>query len=129
MGKVEFDEAGKPYIMVPWRIRRGGGHTLIVEAGGGIQEVASNPLPKAIILAHQYAEMLESGKYATVLELSKKLHLDRSYVAKTLSLVNLAPDIVEAIMTGEAPESLTLRKVSQGFPEDWDEQRELFGMK
>ena len=41
-------------------------------------------------MAHQYAQMLESGWYSTVLELAKALKLDRSYVARTLSLVNLA---------------------------------------
>ena len=33
--------------------------------------------------------MLESGRYSTVLELAKALKLDCSYVARTLSLVNL----------------------------------------
>ena len=38
-----------------------------------------------------YAQMLECGRYKTVLELARALKLDRSYVARTLSLVNLAP--------------------------------------
>ena len=47
---------------------------------------------------------------------------------KELSLVNLAPDIVTAIMTGKAPESVTLTKVLYGFPDNWQEQRKLLGM-
>jgi len=49
-------------------------------------------------------------------------------VARTLSLVNLAPDIVTAVMSGKAPESVTLTKVLYGFPENWQEQRALFGI-
>ena len=57
-----------------------------------------------------------------------------------LSLVNLAPDIIEAILNGirpspkatagqEEPAKTTLFKLRKGFPEDWNEQRKLFGMK
>ena len=78
-------------------------------------------------LAHQYAQMLESGRYSTVLELAKALKLDRSYVARTLSLVNLAPDIIVAVMQGKTPPEMTLAKAVNNLPEDWQEQRELFG--
>ena len=78
-------------------------------------------------LAHQYAQMLESGRYSTVLELAKALKLDRSYVARTLSLVNLAPDIIVAVMQGKTPPEMTLAKAANNLPEDWQEQRELFG--
>ena len=78
-------------------------------------------------LAHQYAQMLESGRYSTVLELAKALKLDRSYVARTLSLVNLAPDIIVAVMQGKTPPEMTLAKAVNNLPEDWQEQREMFG--
>jgi hypothetical protein len=44
------------------------------------------------------------------------------------NLVNLAPDIVTAIMTGKAPECIMLTKVLYGFPDNWQEQRKLVGM-
>ncbi|MBR7144578.1 MAG: hypothetical protein IKD10_06500 [Lentisphaeria bacterium] len=72
--------------------------------------------------------MLESGRYSTVLELAKALKLDRSYVARTLSLVNLAPDIIVAVMQGKTPPEMTLAKAVNTLPEDWQEQREAFGM-
>ena len=49
-------------------------------------------------------------------------------VARTLLLVNLAPDIVTAVMTGKAPESVTLTKVLYKLPDSWQEQRKLVGM-
>ncbi len=49
-------------------------------------------------------------------------------VARMLALVNLALDIVTAIMTGKAPESVTLTKVLYGFPDNWQEQRKLLGI-
>ena len=117
-------------MVVPFRLRHlGSRQTIVLDRDGDLPEIANEPLAKAIILAHQYAEMLESGKYTTVLELARKLRLDRSYVARTLSLVNLAPDIVTKVMQGKAPESLSLAKVTGGFPDDWQEQRKLFQME
>ena len=45
-----------------------------------------------------------------------------------LSLVNLALDIITAVMSGKAPGTLTLTKVLYGFPDNWQEQRKLLGM-
>ena len=47
----------------------------------------------------------------------------------TLSLVNLAPDIVTKVMQGKAPKSLSLAKATSVFPDDWQEQRKLFQME
>ena len=57
------------------------------------------------------------------------LHLLRHELARTLSLVNLGPEVVKAVFDGTAPESLTLRKVMYGFPDDWEEQKRVFDLR
>lgn len=42
------------------------------------------------------------------------MNVDRSYVARTLALANLAPDIVKLIWEGRQPKGLTLEKLRQG---------------
>ena len=88
-----------------------------------------SPLQKAVIQGFQYRDMLESGKVATVSELAQKAKQERAFLFRALSLVNLAPDIIEAILNGKEPSSLTLSKLRKGFPEDWTEQRKMFGME
>ena len=128
MGKLEKDKDGNPVIVVPFHIRHlGPRQSIVLECGSKFDDVVNEPLPKSIILAHQYAQMLECGRYKTVLELARSLKLDRSYVAQTLSLVNLAPDIIVAVMQGKIPPQMTLAKAVNNLPEDWQEQRELFG--
>ena len=128
MGKLEKDKDGNPVIVVPFHIRHlGPRQSIVLECGSKFDDVVNEPLPKSIILAHQYAQMLECGRYKTVLELARALKLDRSYVARTLSLVNLAPDIIVAVMQGKRPPQMTLAKAVNNLPEDWQEQRELFG--
>ena len=81
---------------------------------------------KAVIQGFQYRDMLESGKVATVSELAAKVKQERAFLFRALSLVNLAPDIIEAILNGKEPAKLTLSKLRKGFPEDWTEQRKMF---
>ena len=87
-----------------------------------------SPLQKAVIQGFQYRDMLESGKVATVSELAQKVKQERAFLFRALSLVNLAPDIIEAILNGKEPSTLTLSKLRKGFPEDWEEQRKQFGI-
>ena len=60
-------------------------------------------------------------------ELSQKLNLDRSYIGRILQLVNLAPDIQEAILNGEEKDGLSLGKLRAHIPDDWCEQIQLYG--
>ena len=115
---------------MPFKLRHlGYKQTIVVdEQNRTLEDIAQEPLSRALILAHQYADMMESGKFSTVLGLAQYLKSDRSHVARTLSLVNLAPDIVTAVMSGKATESVTLTKVLYGFPDNWQEQRKFLGI-
>ena len=66
---------------------------------------------------------------ATVSELAQKVKQERAFLFQALSLVNLAPEIIEAILNGKEPSTLTLSKLRKGFPEDWSEQRKMFGIE
>jgi len=50
-------------------------------------------------------------------------------VSRILKLTTLAPDIVEAIINGEEPDGLSLARLTRSFPEEWSEQRTLFGFE
>jgi len=73
-------------------------------------------------------DILESGQVGSISELARKLDMDGSYVARILKLSTLTPDIVEAFVNGEEPNGLSLAKLIQTFPEDWSEQRRMFGL-
>ena len=40
----------------------------------------------------------------------------------------LAPDIMERIIAGEVPETLTLERLKKDFPMNWAEERSHFGL-
>ena len=84
------------------------------------------PIQTALIQAHQGMEQIISGKATTMRQIAQALNMDRSFVARTLQLANLAPDIVKAIWENRQPVSLTLEKLRRGIPDSWEEQRKLF---
>ena len=58
---------------------------------------------------------MTSGKASTMREIADKLKMDRSYLARTLQLANLAPDIVKLIWENRQPETLTLDNLRRGM--------------
>jgi hypothetical protein len=84
---------------------------------------------QALAWAFSWAEILEAGQVKSISELARNLEVDSSYVTRILKLTTLAPDIVEAIINGEEPDGLSLAKLIQSFPEEWSEQRTLFGFE
>ena len=78
--------------------------------------------------ARKWMDMLINGEAQNVTDLSKQLGLKTGYVTRILSLNSLAPDIVEAILAGAEPDGLSIAKLTeQPIPEDWNEQRRLYG--
>jgi len=47
----------------------------------------------------------------------------RPDVGRMPRLTSLAPDIIEAILRGDEPDGLSLRKLQKNLPVRWDKQR------
>ena len=119
---------GNIKVTIPIRLKYDGCKTVIRQPETEQTELdpeTMSPLQKAVIQGFQYRDMLESGKVATVSELAHKVKQERAFLFRALSLVNLAPDIIEAILNGKEPSTLTLSNLRKGFPEDWTEQRKM----
>ena len=113
-------------ITVPCLLHRSSGKLEIQVESEDVPEQPMTPLKTAILQAHQGMAQLTSGKSSTMREIANKLKMDRSYLARTLQLANLAPDIVKLIWENRHPSTLTLDKLRKGIPESWEEQRKLF---
>jgi hypothetical protein len=111
--------------------RRSGRKEIIVPADGvsTVEPIAppQEPLVLALAQAHQWQELLDTGKFESVMALAKHLRVSKEYVARTLRLNYLAPDIVRAILDGREPSGLSLVKLTQPLPVEWSEQRAHLG--
>ena len=88
-------------------------------------EEAPTALALALARAHRWQEMIESGQAESNSDLARKLKLDQSYIARTIRLASLAPDLIEAILDGQEPDGLSLRSLRRDLPLEWDEQRRM----
>jgi hypothetical protein len=64
----------------------------------------------------------KSGVFATVEEISTAERVNAAYVGRVLRLTLLSPEIVEAILDGRQPASLTLAVLMRPFAIAWREQ-------
>jgi site-specific DNA recombinase len=70
---------------------------------------------------------LINGRVSSMVEIAKQEGVTRPYVARHIKLAFLAPDIIETILKGKIPITLSLDKLREGFPMNWQTQRKMLG--
>jgi hypothetical protein len=107
-------------------LQRGGRKQILTPAGAAPWSAAprvDTALVKAIVRAHRWRQMLESGEYNSSAELAKAEKVNASYLSRILRLTLIAPDIIEAILTGRQPSTLQLDDLLKPLPATWAQQR------
>ena len=125
--KVEHD-TGNLVMSIPCQMKQHNNRKVIALVDVKEELGFRSQIQRALIQAEKGMERLISGKATTIGEIADRMNVDRSYVARTLALANLAPDIVKLIWEGRQPKGLTLEKLRQGIPDSWAEQRRVFGV-
>lgn len=114
-------------LHVPLRIvKRGGRKEIQLPKCAAQPRRTDNTLVKALARAFRWKRMLESGEFATIGELAEREAIASSYMTRVLRLTLLASDIVDAILDGTHEPKVTLARLMEGFPEEWDVQRQIF---
>ena len=114
-------------VHIPIMLRRQGGRKQVVTPAGATPWITTpsrvdNTIVKAIVRAHRWRDMLESGRHATVRDLAKAEAINESYLGRVLRLTLLSPSIIEAILEGLQPANLDLDGLFKQFPIEWDRQ-------
>ena len=117
---------------VPIRLKRYGGRKYITAPDG--RDIVSALAPRfdpsmirAIVRGHEMLEIMDKDPDATTKAIAKEQKIDAAYVAKYVRMTQLAPDIIEAIVKGRQPQTLTLSQMLRPFPDLWQDQRKHFG--
>ena len=98
-------------------LQRGGRKQILSPPGAAPWSPAprvDSALVKAVVRAHRWRQMLESGEYASSAELAKAEKVNDSYLSRILRLTLLAPDIIEAILSGRQTPGLELLALVKG---------------
>ncbi len=113
---------------IPMQMKRRGVEMRLVIGSAGPARV-DQTLLKTIIRAHRWFNELISGQAQSMAEIALRECIDKSYVARIMDLVFLAPDITESIIAGYQPPDLSVEKLTKRIelPMDWAQQRQIFG--
>ncbi len=104
-------------------VKRGGRKEMQMPEGAALSRGTDNVLVKALARAFRWKRMLESGEFATISELAEREGIAPSYMTRVLRLTLLAPDIVDAIMDGRQRPEVTLARLLEPGPLEWNDQR------
>jgi hypothetical protein len=88
------------------------------------------PLIRTLGKTFYWQKLLDSGDVPTITALAHRLNLEPGWVAEVLRMTRLAPDIVQAVLSGTQPRHLNLHALrgrQAMAPLDWQEQRRVFG--
>jgi hypothetical protein len=77
---------------------------------------------KALAQTFRWRKLLETGAFATVEEIAAAEKINPSYVSRVPRLALLAPEIVEAILDGRQPATMTLAVLMRPFAGEWKQQ-------
>ena len=113
---------------IPMQMKRRGVEMRLVIGGAGPARV-DHTLLKTIIRAHKWFNDLISERAQSMVEIASREGMDKSYVARIMDLVFLAPDITESIIAGHQPPDLSVEKLTKRIylPVDWAQQLQLLG--
>jgi hypothetical protein len=113
-------------VSIPVTFRQRGGRKQILTPPGATPwshaPRVDTALVKAIVRAHRWRQMLENGDYACSAELAKAETVNASYLSRILRLTLIAPDIIEAILSGSQPSTLQLDDLLKPLPAAWSHQ-------
>ncbi len=124
--------ATEPIVLsIPARLKRLGREVkLVIDGLGDRARQPDRALLRVLAQAHRYRERLLAGQGRSMQDIADEVGVGRSYFSRIVRLGFLAPDIVEVIMKGRQPPTLTAEKLSLGveLPADWADQKALLGI-
>ena len=118
-------------VRIPMKFQVRGGRKLVVTPDGSPswakpRRRIDNAMIKALARAFRWQKLLENGTYVTIEEIADAEKINPSYVSRILRLALLSPEIVEMILDGRQPLSLTMKMLQKNFYIEWKIQKKVF---
>jgi hypothetical protein len=113
---------------IPLAFKTRGGQSLMI-LPDGTRAVAQreatidNAMVKLIARAFRWQRLINDGVYATIEEIAEAENIGASYISRVMRLVNLAPEIVEAILNGKQSPELDVKRLMEPWPAEWKAQQ------
>lgn len=90
-------------------------------------QVAENAIVAAFARARAWMKMLDNGVVHTIKDLAESVGVDRPYVVRILRLATLSPRILQGVLHGNAPDGISVERLTAIQSDDWAEQEREAG--
>jgi len=117
-------------IRLPATVKRCGIETKLIvasTASSSAHQRSLRAMRKALATGLSWNAALLCGEVTSMRHLARRESATHRHVAAMLQIASLAPDIIQAIIKGRVPPTLTLQRLKEPFPLDWQEQRQTLG--
>lgn len=127
MSEVKMLDNGNVLVTVPISLRFRSGRKRVIFTENGTLGI--DPLVMNLARAFRWQALIDSGTYSNMIELAKAIGKDHAYVARTVRLTLLSPEIVHAILAGTLRKSIPMETLRKEMPVRWEDQKKLFGIE
>ncbi len=126
--KKKFDDGF--IISIPAKLKRCGHETKLIIADEYTN--VSNPtttlaLQNALKKGLAWNHALITGQVSNLKMLAKQENVTHRYISRLIKMAYLSPDIMEAIIKGDIPPTLSVERLRENVPFKWGEQRQKYG--
>lgn len=129
-GDFEVDDKETPLTLVIDAITKRAGKATRLIVGDAVSEKQDANLIKLLVKAFDVRDQLFNGRSDSVQSLAHRTRASGSYMTCLVRLTYLAPDIIEAILKGHHPVTLSARRLittTKDMPLRWNAQRQWLG--
>ena len=126
MPDVKVLANGNVLVSIPIILRESAGRKRIITDEKKFK-ADEDPIVLNIARGFYWQEMIDNGKIANVRELANILNVNESYVARTIRLSMLSPEIIHRAIRGPLPPNISLAKLYK-LSSRWDEQLQQLGI-
>jgi site-specific DNA recombinase len=116
-------------VSIPARLKRTGKEMRIIVDDGSEPATPDTSLVRLLVRANAIRDQLLADRSLTFEDIAKSEGVVPSYATRLFRLTLLAPDIINAILSGKHPPELTARRLMDDtrLALEWNEQRQCLG--
>lgn len=127
MNEVKVLDNGNVLLTIPIALRLRAGRKKVIYRDKDSPEI--DPLVVILARAFRWQALIDSGVYRNTIDLAKAMGKDHAFVARTIRMTLLAPEIVHAILSGTLKSPIALERLRKEMPILWKGQKKMFGIE
>ena len=115
-------------VPVTFKWRNTGNGRVIINPDSSIVDLRRETILAAVARGRRWVQLLDDGSVECIRAIAARIGREPSYVARLIRLSMLAPSIIESVIRGEYPASLSVNSTRKAIPDLWKDQvTELMG--